>query len=109
MTIETCLLKLSLIRARAHIALYGHASTSRPSATMHQALGAAKEKLRAKQRAQEEEERVLDGQIAAYEDLLGLVVDREGGFAQVVEDMARVKRETDECKKDLRRLGWTGD
>lgn len=76
---------------------------------MARALAAAQEKLRAKQRAQEDEERALDAQLAAYEGALGLVGGREGGFAQLVEDMARVRRETEECRKDLRRLGWTGD
>ena len=41
--------------------------------------------------------------------MLDLVGGRDAGFAQVVKDMARVKRETEECRKDLRRLGWTGD
>ena len=102
-------MKLSLIRTRTHLALYGHTSPNRPQATMGRALAAAVEKLRTKERAQVEEEDELDAQLIAYESMLGLVGGREGGFAQVVEDMARVKRETDECKKDLRRLGWTGD
>lgn len=109
LTLEAALLKLSVLRARAHIALYGHAAPSNPRATMARALAAAQEKLRAKQRAQEDEERALDAQLAAYEGALGLVGGREGGFAQLVEDMARVRRETEECRKDLRRLGWTGD
>lgn len=109
LTLEAALLKLSVLRARAHIALYGHAAPTNPRATMARALAAAQEKLRAKQRAQEDEERALDAQLAAYEGALGLVGGREGGFAQLVEDMARVRRETEECRKDLRRLGWTGD
>ncbi|KAH9839877.1 uncharacterized protein C8Q71DRAFT_855184 [Rhodofomes roseus] len=108
-TIEASLIKLSLIRTRTHVALYGHSSPSRPNATMSRALATAAERLRAKQRTQEEEERELDGQLAAYDGMLSLVGGKDGSFAQVVEDMARVKRETEECRKDLRRLGWTGD
>ena len=65
--------------------------------------------LRARKQAQEAEARRLAGQVAAYEGALGLVGGRDGRFAQVVRDMARVRRETEECRKDLRRLGWTGD
>lgn len=108
MTIETCLLKLSLIRARAHTALYTHASPTNPAATMPRALAAAHAKLDAKRRAQDEEEHALDRQIAKYEEMLSFV-DGDGGFAQVVKDMARVRSETEECRRDLRRLGWTGD
>ncbi|KAL6307210.1 hypothetical protein BKA93DRAFT_94237 [Sparassis latifolia] len=109
MTIETCLLKLSLIRARAHTALYGRTSSKNPDATMSRALVAAHGKLAAKQHTQGEEERVLDRQIEEYERLLSLVDGRDGVFAQVVKDRARVRSETQECKRDLRRLGWTGD
>ena len=108
-TIEASLTKLSLVRTRTHLALYGHSSPNRPQASMSRALAAAMDKLRTKELAQAEEERQLDAQLAAYEGMLGLVGGRDGGFAQVVEDMARVKRETEECRKDLRRLGWTGD
>ncbi|KAI0664205.1 hypothetical protein C8Q70DRAFT_224103 [Cubamyces menziesii] len=133
-TIEAALLKLSLLRARAHRALYGFsappqahttaktktkASTSAggsPQTTVAHAVAAAHEALLARQRAQEEEMRALDGQIAAYEGMLRLVdgvgegkgrEGREGPFAQVVSDMARVKRETEECLQELKRLGWT--
>ncbi|KAH9905517.1 uncharacterized protein B0H18DRAFT_909078 [Fomitopsis serialis] len=108
-TIEASLMKLSLMRTRMHIALYGHSSPNRPDSNMNRALATAMEKLRAKARAQEEEERELDGQISAYDGMLSLVGGKDGNFAQAVEDMARVKRETEECRKDLRRLGWTGD
>ncbi|KAI0717343.1 hypothetical protein C8Q72DRAFT_891529 [Fomitopsis betulina] len=108
-TIEASLMKLSLIRTRTHVALYAHTSVNRHQATMGRALSVAVDKLRTKQLAQDAEEREIDGQLAAYESMLSYVGGREGGFAQVVEDMARVKRETEECWKDLRRLGWTGD
>ncbi|KAI0763803.1 hypothetical protein BD413DRAFT_580231 [Trametes elegans] len=122
-TTEAALLKLSLLRARAHRALYGlalpHPSSAgaagtaadpTPPRTVSSAVGAAYKALRARERAQDEEMRALDGQVAAYEGMLSLVDGgREGSFAQVVRDMARVKRETEECRRDLRRLGWTGD
>ncbi|KAI9064101.1 hypothetical protein FKP32DRAFT_1591510 [Trametes sanguinea] len=120
-TIETALLKLSLLRARAHRALYGFSlpppgkprSTPAESSerrTVARAVSNAYDALRARQRAQEEEMRELDGQIAAYEGVLGLVdgrADGGGAYARVVSDMARVKRETEECRKELVRLGWT--
>ena len=51
----------------------------------------------------------MDKQLAEYEAVLNMFGGKGGGFKQVVDDMARVKREVDECRKDLRRLGWTGD
>ncbi len=108
-TIETALLKLSLVRARAHRALYGYAPAEKPNQTVSSAVNAAYEKLRERQRSQQAETDELDRQIEEYEGMLRLVDGRDGSFAQVVKDMARVKRETDECRKDLRRLGWTGD
>ena len=76
---------------------------------MSRAVTAAYEKLKERRRAQETEMQKLDRQIEEYESMLRLVDGRDGSFAQVVKDMARVKRETEECRKDLRRLGWTGD
>lgn len=108
MTLETCLLKLSLVRARAHTALYAHASAARPGATMEKALGVLEERLAEKRGQQEDEEEELDRRIGEYEQLLRMVDGGGGSFAQVVEDMARVRRESDECRRDLRRLGWTG-
>ncbi|KAH9851932.1 hypothetical protein C2E23DRAFT_214474 [Lenzites betulinus] len=136
-TIEAALHKLLLIRARAERALYTapvSATISRPAPpkptskskskrdlppdldsspaplTVADAVSVAYEALLDRQRAQDEEAAALDGQIAAYENALGLVEGgrgREGAFAQVVRDMARVKRETEECRRDLKRLGWT--
>lgn len=75
--------------------------------------------LRQKDAAQKEEEKELDRQLQEYEAVLvsSTGSGRRGkrgetsdvGFKQVVEDMGRVKREMEECRKDLRRLGWTGD
>ncbi|KAI0073269.1 hypothetical protein K474DRAFT_1686279 [Panus rudis PR-1116 ss-1] len=109
LTIETCLLKLSLMRARMHQTVYGYTSPKKPDATMARALEAVHHKLQKKREEQEREERELDRQIREYEELLAMVDGRGGGFKQIVEDMARVKRDTEECRKDLRRLGWTGD
>ena len=116
-TIEAALLKLSLVRARAYRTLYfaSHSSSSSSSAvakqgpTVAQAVSATYERLRERKAAQETEMEALDAQIAEYDAMLRLVDGRDGSFAQVVKDMARVKRETEECRRDLRRLGWTGD
>nr|VWO94632.1 Indoleacetamide hydrolase (IAH) (EC (Indole-3-acetamide hydrolase) [Ganoderma boninense] len=108
-TIEAALLKLSVVRARAHRALYGHALPGDPRATVARAVTAAHAKLKERQRAQDAEMQKLDRQIDEYESMLSLVDGRDGSFAQVVKDMARVKQETEECRKDLRRLGWTED
>ncbi|TFK51769.1 hypothetical protein OE88DRAFT_1658378 [Heliocybe sulcata] len=109
--IEASLLKLSLIRAKAHADLYGYRLPKNPEATMAKALSAAHERYTAEERKLEEEEEQLDKQLEEYRQMLELVdgKSREGGFGQVVEDWARVQKETEECKRDLRRLGWTGD
>lgn len=51
----------------------------------------------------------LDRQIQEYESLLKLVDGSGSGYQQLVKDWVKTNRETDECMKDLRRLGWTGD
>ncbi|KAG6910195.1 hypothetical protein DXG01_012330 [Tephrocybe rancida] len=107
--IEASLIKLSLLRARATQALYDHRSARDPNTSVAQALAASHSKLRAEERKMWEEEAALDRQLAEYETMLKLVDGGGGGFAQVVEDWARVQREREECVKDLRRLGWTGD
>lgn len=109
MTVEISLLKLSLIRTHAFRSLYGHNSPMSANITMNHALGAVATKLREQQAAQREEQVMLDSQIDQYSRMLQLVDGHDGGFAQVVEDMSRVQKETEECRKDLRRLGWTGD
>ncbi len=110
LTIETCLLKLSLLRAKTHIAIYNCSSSTDSQASMLQALQVYYQRLRSKDQEQNTEEALLDAQLKEYEDLMDLVGGKgQGGFSQVVDDMARVKKETDECKRDLRRLGWTGD
>lgn len=108
-TIETSLVKLSLMRARAHQALYDFKSPTNPQATMIGALSSAYATLKKEERKMNEETRALDRQTEEYEAMLKLVDGGGGGFAQVVEDWARVQKEKEECKRDLRRLGWTGD
>jgi hypothetical protein len=78
---------------------------------MAQALSTVYEKLKKDERKMEEEQHVVDRQLDEYQRLLQLVDGSGGGFGfgQVVEDWTRVQKETEECKRDLRRLGWTGD
>ena len=51
----------------------------------------------------------LDRQLQEYESLMQLVDGGRGGYRQVVSEWTKVKQETEDCMKDLRRLGWTGD
>jgi hypothetical protein len=76
---------------------------------MVKSLLTAYEKLKKEESRLADQERDLDLQLGEYEKLLRLVNGGGGGFAQVVEDWTRVQREIEECRKDLRRLGWTGD
>lgn len=76
---------------------------------MLHALYAAHEKLMKDKRRLAEEEKNLDRQLNKYQELLQFVDGVGGGFTQIVEDWTRVQKETEECKRDLRRLGWTGD
>ncbi|GAW08150.1 protein [Lentinula edodes] len=110
--IEASLVKLSFMRARSHQKFYGYVSKTQPDATMIKALSIAQDKLRDEADDLLEEERALDSQIEEYARLMRLVdgsseSDR-AGFAQIVEDYIRVEKETEECRRDLRRLGWTG-
>ncbi|KAG6857434.1 hypothetical protein H0H87_003501 [Tephrocybe sp. NHM501043] len=107
--IEASIIKLSLLGARAKQALYDHRSTKHPDASVAQALSTAYTKLRTEEKKMREEAG-LDRQLADYDMMLKLVDGSEGGgFRQVIEDWTRVQREREECIRDLRRLGWTGD
>ncbi|KDQ61782.1 hypothetical protein JAAARDRAFT_55117 [Jaapia argillacea MUCL 33604] len=116
-TIETSIIKLALIRARAQTSLYEYTiPSSQPSrseqhsqATMSAALSALHQKLIEEEEELDDEEKVLDAEMDEYQKVLCMAEGRDGGFRQVVEDMARVRRENEECRRDLRRLGWTGD
>ena len=108
-TIETALLKLSIMRATTYNSLYGHKSATNPGVTMTQALAAAHGYLDSEEEELKEHEQRLDQQLEEYRRLLQLVEGPSGGFGQIVEDWSRVQMETEECRRDLRRLGWTGD
>ncbi|KIK60449.1 hypothetical protein GYMLUDRAFT_43760 [Collybiopsis luxurians FD-317 M1] len=109
-SIEASLVKLSLFRAQAHHKLYGFASDTQPDATMAHALSIAYDKLKDEADHLKEEEQALDDQIEAYARLIRLADGGNSGrFAQIVEDYVQVEKETEECKRDLRRLGWIGD
>ncbi|KAI5834770.1 hypothetical protein K523DRAFT_412156 [Schizophyllum commune Tattone D] len=99
-TIETLLIKLSVLRARAQQAVYGPPER-------RQALETAYAKLKAEEAKLAEEEAAMDRQIRDYEAALKL--GGASGFRQIVDDYARVQRDTEECRRDLRRLGWAGD
>ncbi|KAJ7583251.1 hypothetical protein C8J56DRAFT_205189 [Mycena floridula] len=101
--IEASLVKLSVIRARAHLSLYNGSTPS--------ALEAAYRKAQQDESALEADELELDRQLAKYTQVMQLVnaSEKDSPFAQIIEDWALVKKETDECRRDLRRLGWTGD
>ena len=103
-TTEASILELSLLRSRAHSNVYGYrdGEMSRALAQMSERHDHEEEELAG-------EERELDAELWKYNQLLRLVDGVDGGFSQVVEDWAQVKQETDDCRRDLRRLGWTGD
>ncbi|KAJ6621403.1 hypothetical protein B0H10DRAFT_2215325 [Mycena sp. CBHHK59/15] len=109
MTIEASLVKVSLIRARAQAYLYNYKSPKNPDQDVTGALSAAYEKLKENEREMDGEECKLDRELAEYQLLLNMVDGGSKGFRQIIDDWTRVQRETEECKKDLRRLGWTGD
>ncbi|KZP11502.1 hypothetical protein FIBSPDRAFT_871303 [Athelia psychrophila] len=108
-TIEICLIKLSLIRAKAHASLYGVKSPINSAAAMPQALSTAQSRMKEDERRLVTEDRALDKELSEYTRLLELVDGPDGGFAQVVEDWMTIHKETEECRRDLRRLGWTED
>ncbi|KAF5331471.1 hypothetical protein D9758_015500 [Tetrapyrgos nigripes] len=89
-TIETCLIKLSLMRARCHQTLYGFKSSNNPENTMQKALTTAYSKLRNEADDLEEEDGYLDQQLEEYENLMQLVDGSESGFGQLVEDWVYV-------------------
>ena len=103
--LETELLKLTLLRHRLHTSIYGHVS-SNSRAKMSDTLTAMHAKLSQREDALVAEEDALDRKLGEYNSLLGMV---DGEFKQIVHDYAAVMKETENCKKDLRRMGWTGD
>ncbi|KAK0497247.1 hypothetical protein EDD18DRAFT_1462079 [Armillaria luteobubalina] len=105
-TIETSLIKLSLIRARCHQLLYGFGDGAHD---MPSALAAIHTKLTEEESVLKEEEAELDHQLHEYHRLLHVVDGSGSGFHQVLEDWSQIQKETEECRRDLRRMGWTGD
>jgi len=97
-TIEASILKLSLMRSKAHNAIYGYCDggMTRALAQMSEIMGDEEEKLA-------EEERKLDKELEEYEELVGLV---NGEYLWIVEEWTRVKEEENECRRDLQRMGW---
>lgn len=77
---------------------------------MADALLKRHDKVWEEERRLQEQEAALDHQLLEYDHLLALIDGGvEGGFRQVLDDWSLVQKETDECRKDLRRLGWSGD
>lgn len=113
-TIETSLVKLSLSQARADRALYGHklspsVGKDGASASAGKAIEAAYLSLKKDEKEMAVQGQSLDRQLQEYESLMQLVDGGSGGYRQIVSEWTKVKQETEECLKDLRRLGWTGD
>ncbi|KAJ3751948.1 hypothetical protein EV360DRAFT_56082, partial [Lentinula raphanica] len=108
-TIEASLVKLSLMKAQTHKEVYGFVLDTRPEATMMNALSNAYGRFKSEAECLIDEEQVLESQIEEYTRLMQLVEggSDQDGFGQIVEDYLRVEKETEECKRDLRRLGWT--
>ena len=75
---------------------------------MTNALQAAHDSLQEEGFDLVEEERALDVQLSEYQVLMELVDGEHVGFGQLVDDWVRVQKETEDCRRDLRRLGWTG-
>ena len=109
-SLEATIQRLNSIRESARQAFYNHQVDQDPKKTVSRAISIAYRSLVEEEAALKKQALDLDRQIQEYEDLLRLVDgDNGGGYQQIVNDWVKVKRETDECLNDLRRLGWTGD
>lgn len=108
-TIEASLVKLSLIQARSERSLYNQQFNGKEGNTMAHAIVTAHDALKRDEKEMKAEANSLDRQLQEYESLLQLVDGGSGGYQQIINDWTKVKQGTDECLKDLRRLGWTGD
>jgi hypothetical protein len=107
-TIETLLLKLSVIRARTRQSLYGHTIATDPGLTLGDALTSLHDKLRQTNSKLIREEEELDRQLGEYHTMLQMLDGCGESFNQIVEDWTKVKKDTEECRQDLNRLGWRG-
>jgi cysteinyl-tRNA synthetase len=126
-TIETSLIKLSLTRNRVERALYNHQPqnnrveralynhqpqnniTLDEDVNIAKAVEAAYSSLKKDEKEMKMQSQSLDRQLQEYESLMQLVDGGKNGYQQIINDWTKVQQETDECLKDLRRLGWTGD
>jgi type III secretory pathway component EscR len=112
-TIETSLIKLSLTRNRVERALYNHQPqtniTLDEDVNIAKAIEAAYLSLKKDEKEMKMQSQSLDRQLQEYESLMQLVDGGKNGYQQIINDWTKVQQETDECLKDLRRLGWTGD
>lgn len=111
-TIETSLIKLSLTRTRAERALYNHqpqTNTLDQGVNIAKAIEAAYSSLKKDGKEMKMQSQSLDLQLQEYESLMQLVDGGKNGYQQIINDWTKVQQETDECLKDLRRFGWTGD
>ena len=100
---------LNAVRERTRRSFYNHKHIE-TGPDVSQALVLAYGALKEEEKDMRLETQKLDQQIQDYETLLKLVDgDSGGGYRQMVQDWLEVKQGTDECLKDLRRLGWTGD
>lgn len=122
-TIEASLLKLSLVRARLCSALYDYSAESDPSHTIAGAVNSMEKKLKLNLQKLDAEEADIKARLKGYDQLMAIVDSKGRGFSQIVKDLAQVKKETEECYRDLRwmdflrsysilivthrRLGWT--
>ena len=106
-TLEATFQMLNAVRERTRSSFYNHKHETGPDVS--QALAIAHGALKEEEKDLKLETRKLDQQIQDYETLLKLVDGDSGGYRQIVRDWLEVKQGTDECLKDLRRLGWTGD
>ncbi|KAH9479476.1 hypothetical protein JR316_0008070 [Psilocybe cubensis] len=110
--IEASLIKLSLTKERSERSIYNYQSGPNRTAernTVTHAIERAFRALKDDENEMDAEIRSLDSQLAEYETLLNLVDGGHGGYQQVIDDWTKIKQDTDECLKDLRRLGWTED
>jgi uncharacterized protein (DUF1778 family) len=92
-----------------HQHTYGHCGSTRSNLLLSHALINAHRTLRNVECRLIEEEKRLDRRLEEYRQMMQALDGPKGSFAQVVEDWTDVRKETEECRKDLMRLGWTAD
>jgi len=111
-TIEASLIKLSLVKEQTDRSLYSYRSKSkaeRSLASLADAVTTAYASHKEDEKKMKAEIATLDRELLEYESMLRLVDGNNSGYQQIINDWTKVQQETDECLKDLRRLGWTGN